>query len=124
MKITFIVSRPLRYPAQLQDFKQSAKGWIATLIQSLGDQLNNGGDGTIGMDIDGVRFEFRVVVLPAREGIDRAPEGRARFPFGLTGFRCRNGFPPVFRNRERAEEYLRRSGRKDQCVVELHLDLS
>ena len=64
MKITFIVSRPLRYPAQLQDFKQSAKGWIATLIQSLGDQLNNGGDGTIGMDIDGVRFEFRVVRIP------------------------------------------------------------
>jgi hypothetical protein len=63
MKITFKVSRPLRNPSGLQDFRQSAKGWISTLMQSLSDQLEDGGDGRIGMDFDGLVLEFRVVSI-------------------------------------------------------------
>ena len=64
MKITFSITRPIRNPAGLQDFKQSAQSWISTLMESLGDQLKDGGDGRIGMDIEGVGLEFRVIRIP------------------------------------------------------------
>jgi len=64
MKITFSITRPIRNPAGLLDFNQSAKSWISTLMKSLGDQLQDGGDGCIGMDIEGVGLEFRVVRIP------------------------------------------------------------
>lgn len=64
MKVKFTISRPLRNAAGLKDFKQPAKLWLATLFQSLADQLEGDGNGTIGMEIDGVRFEFRVVKIP------------------------------------------------------------
>ncbi len=64
MKIAFKITRPLRNAAGLRDFSQSAKGWIATLFTSLADQLADGGDGSLGMEVDGVCFDFRITKIP------------------------------------------------------------
>lgn len=64
MKISFRISRPLRNPEGLADMRQSAKQWIATLIESLGDQLADEGDGSIKLEIGGSVIEFRIIKIP------------------------------------------------------------
>ncbi len=64
MKVAFVVSRPLRNPEGLRDMSQPAKEWIAVLIESLGDQLANKGDGSICLEIGGAVIEFRITKIP------------------------------------------------------------
>lgn len=64
MRIGFLISRPIRNATALRNLDQRAKDWLASLIQASGDQLAGGGDGQIGLEIDGFRFEFSVLEVP------------------------------------------------------------
>lgn len=71
MKMSFKVTRPLRNPDGLADIRQPAKQWIATLIESLGDQLADEGDGSIKLEISGSVIEFRIIKIPGVLDVQR-----------------------------------------------------
>ena len=66
LKVAFRISRPLRNPDGLRDMRQTAKDWISTLMGALGDQLADGGDGTITTTIGGAEIEFSVTKIPGQ----------------------------------------------------------
>lgn len=73
MKITFKVEKPLRNGPSLMDLKQSAQSWFGSLMEAAGDQMDGGGEGRIGIEIEGVEIEFRVLTIPGVFETHRIP---------------------------------------------------